>query len=106
MNGSLLTVAKTRNHGDTKTRRSHGGSSAPQCLRVYSLRDSSCLGVFVVKSFQMQFPEPQAAAPEENVLRFLVFRMAAQDFMVEIHRVQEVLRWRNITPVPAAPSFV
>jgi Chemotaxis signal transduction protein len=55
----------------------------------------------------MQFPEPQAPKPEEeNILRFLVFRMASQDFMVEIHRVQEVLQLREITPVPAAPSFV
>lgn len=54
----------------------------------------------------MQAPEPQVTPSEENLLQFLVFRIGSLDFMIEIHRVQEVLRYRPITAVPTAPPFV
>jgi purine-binding chemotaxis protein CheW len=54
----------------------------------------------------MQAPESQATPSEESLLQFLIFRIGSQNFMIEIHRVQEVMRYRPVTPIPAAPSFV
>ncbi len=39
-------------------------------------------------------------------LQFVIFRVGQQQYAVEIHRVSEVINYREITPLPAAPSFL
>ena len=38
--------------------------------------------------------------------QFLTFRLAEEDFGVEILRVQEIKKFSNITPIPNTPSYI
>jgi purine-binding chemotaxis protein CheW len=42
--------------------------------------------------------------PQE--LQFVTYRIGAQHFAIEIHRLTEVLSYGPITPLPGAPRFV
>jgi len=39
-------------------------------------------------------------------LQFVAYRIGAQPFAIEIHRLTEVLGYTSITPLPGAPAFV
>ena len=42
----------------------------------------------------------------EPRLQFLVFQLGVQNFALEIHRVKEILRNADITPLPGTPSSI
>jgi purine-binding chemotaxis protein CheW len=44
--------------------------------------------------------------PDETVLQFVIFEAGDQHFAVEINRVKEILRYRKVTPLPKAPTFL
>lgn len=51
-------------------------------------------------------PQARPASKEDRSLQFVIFQVGVQNFAVEINRVKEILRYRKVTPVPKAPSFL
>lgn len=49
---------------------------------------------------------PVESKPDDAVLQFVVFEAGEQLFAVEINRVKEILRYRKVTPLPKAPTFL
>lgn len=43
---------------------------------------------------------------DDTVLQFVIFEAGDQHFAVEINRVKEILRYRKVTPLPKAPTFL
>ncbi len=42
----------------------------------------------------------------ETVLQLVTFKLGSEEYGIDIHHVQEIVRVREITPVPNAPDFV
>jgi purine-binding chemotaxis protein CheW len=54
----------------------------------------------------MQSAAQQVATRDETVLQFVIFKVGAQNFAVEINRVREILRHRRVTRLPKCPVFL
>ncbi len=48
----------------------------------------------------------QASASASDLVQFLVFRLAEDEYALDIMRVNEIIRPTNITPVRKAPEYV
>jgi purine-binding chemotaxis protein CheW len=48
----------------------------------------------------------QTVPKGDSPLQFVIFQVGAQAFGVEINRVREIQRFREITPLPKAPKFL
>lgn len=49
---------------------------------------------------------PAIPATNEVKLQIVAFRLGDDEYGIDIHHVQEIIRVREITPVPNAPDFV
>jgi purine-binding chemotaxis protein CheW len=50
--------------------------------------------------------EEEAAAPAVQELETLAFRLGSEEYLVMVEQVKEVLKMRDLTPVPHAPQYV
>jgi purine-binding chemotaxis protein CheW len=48
----------------------------------------------------------QIVPQDKTRLQFVIFQVGAQIFGVEITRVREIQRYREVTPLPKAPAFL
>lgn len=55
------------------------------------------------QTFHRAYEERQAA---EGVRQLLAFRVAAEEYAVDLHEVQEILKVRPVTPVPRTKDFL
>ena len=46
------------------------------------------------------------AAEQSEIVQLVCFRLAGEEYAVDITNVQEVIRVQSITPVPRMPVFV
>lgn len=51
-------------------------------------------------------PEEEAAEPVAQELETLAFRLGSEEYVVMVEQVKEVLKLRDLTPVPHAPAYV
>jgi purine-binding chemotaxis protein CheW len=54
----------------------------------------------------MQSLERISEQEDEPRLQFLVFQMGIQNFALEIHRVKEILRNKDVTPLPGSHDYM
>ena len=50
--------------------------------------------------------EDQAAGDRDEILQLVTFRLGEEEFGVDIHALQEIIRMMTVTRVPKAPPFV
>ncbi|MCK6439408.1 MAG: chemotaxis protein CheW [Planctomycetes bacterium] len=50
--------------------------------------------------------KPQEQASRDEILQLVTFRLSDEEFGVDIHALQEIIRMMPVTRVPKAPSFV
>ncbi|MBF0502104.1 MAG: purine-binding chemotaxis protein CheW [Candidatus Riflebacteria bacterium] len=50
--------------------------------------------------------ESAKTAPEQKLLEVIVFRLADENYAIELRFIREVYPLRELTPVPGIPSFV
>lgn len=48
----------------------------------------------------------ETASQRDEILQLVTFRLGAEEFGVDIHALQEIIRMQTITRVPKAPPFV
>jgi purine-binding chemotaxis protein CheW len=51
-------------------------------------------------------PTPEAALAEDRRVQLCTFRIAGEDYAIDIMRVREIIHPLPVTPVPRAPVFV
>lgn len=51
-------------------------------------------------------PEQKKEAARGKEIQMVIFRLAGEEFGLEIAQVREIIRMQNITPMPKAPEFI
>lgn len=64
------------------------------------------MGITVSTAAKRRRPKTQAPGRKEEEEQIVVFKLGGEEYGIEINEVREIIRKREITPVPRQPDYV